>query len=587
VTVTVRPTAGMPAWRIAVIGIVGILAVGIGVAAGSFLLNARAAAVGSGAAYVPADAPFYVELRLEPSATQDSALRDLLGRFPPIEGVDLDQPLYGQMVAKIDETLAAEDAGISWADDVDPWFDGHVAVAVTDLPASAMEMPADPMAAPEVPPTVFLLGVSDAAAAEAGIGRLIAAAEAQDASLTFTDTEHDGVTIRSVEGSENGAYALTDDQLILGSDADVVATALDTHAAGTGTLAEVAEMTRLTDTLPSDWLFFMTYDMTDLIADAMAQGASASPEIAAAFESLMENQSLRGAMAVSASGDRVVLDAATDPPTGAFAVENADRGLAGEVPADTLYYSDAGNLGTALSAVIEPIKQALSTTPEGEEQIRMAEGAIGGDLEELVSWIDDGAIAIGYDGSQPFGGMLLVPNDVAAAERRLDQLATFAGLGALDPASGISVDEEDVDGVTVTTIRWEDPNADPAMMMPLPASAVVEYAVTDDRAIIGVGDFFVRSVLGLAEADSLASQPRYADAIDELGGAENAGVAWLDLAGTREAIESALGPLITEGDPDGVYESEIQPWLLPLDRFVSVSRLQGDVLVQRAALLVE
>jgi hypothetical protein len=412
-------------------------------------------------------------------------------------------------------------------------------------------------------------------------------AEAEDTSLTFTDTEHNGVTIRSVEGSESGAYALTDDQLILGSDADMVATALDTHAAGTGTLAEVAEMTRLTDTLPTDWLFFMTYDMTDLMAEAFAQGATESPEIAAAFESLLENQSLRGAMALTASGDRVVLDAATDPPTGPFAVENVDRGLAAEVPAETLYYSDAGNLGTALSAVIEPLKQALSTTPEGEEQIRTAEGAIGGDLEELVSWIDDGAIAIGYDGSQPFGGLLLVPNDVAAAERRLDQLATFAGLGALDPTSGISVKEEDVDGVTVTTIRWEDPSADPATMVPLPGSAVVEYAVTGDRAIIGVGDFFVRSVLALDEADSLASQPRYAEAIDEMGGADNAGVAWLDLAGTREAIESALGPMLAEGDPTGIYESEIRPWLLPLDRLVSVSRLEGDVLIQRAALLVQ
>ena len=580
-SVTVRPTAGMPAWRIAVIGIVGILAVGIGVAAGSFLLNARAAAVGFGAAYVPADAPFYVELRLEPSAAQDSAIRELLGRFPPIEGVDLDQPLYSQMVVKIDEMLAAEGAEVSWADDVAPWFDGHVAVAVTDLPVSAMEMPADPFAAPEVPPVIFLLGVTDAAAAEAGIGRLL---EAGNTGLIFTEAQHAGVTIHSSEGSEPGAYALTDDQLIIGSDADVVATALDTHAAGSGTLAEMAEITRLTDALPTDWLFFMTYDMTELMAEAVAQGASASPEIAAAFESLLESQPLRGALAMSAAGDRVLLDAATDPPTGPFAPENAERGLAGEVPADTLYYSEAGNLGAALAAVIEPIKQALSTTPDGEEQIRTAEGAIGANLEELVSWIDDGAIAIGYDGSQPYGGLVLVPNDVAAAERRLDQLATFAGLGALDPTSGITVDEEEVDGVAVTTISWVG-SAGP--LLPAETGIVIEYAVTDDRALIGVGDLFVRSVLSLDENDSLASQPRYADAIAEFGGTDNAGHAWLDLAGTREAIESALGPMLAEGDPDAIYETEILPWLLPLDRLVSVSRLEGDVLIQRAALLVQ
>lgn len=584
-SVTVPATAGTPAWRIAVMGIVGLLAVGIGVAAGSFLLTARATAVGTGAAYVPADAPFYIELRLEPSAGQDGALREVLARFPPIEGVDLEQPLYAQLVERLDELLAEESASVSWTEDVAPWFDGRVAVAVTDLPPSAMATPADPMAVPEVPPTVFLVGVTDAEAAEAGIGRLIAAAG--EGGLAFTETEHAGVTIRSVEGSENGAYALTDDQLVIGSDAGVVATALDTHAAGSGALAEMAEITRLTDALPADWLAFMTYDLTDLMAEALAQGATASPEVAAAFESLLENQSLRGAMAISASGDRILFDAATDPPTGPLAVENAERGLSAEVPGDALYYSEAGALGVALSAFVEVMKQAVGTTVEGEEQIATMEAALGADLEELVSWIEDGAIVIGYEGGEPYGGLVLVPNDVDAAERRLGQLASFAGLGAMDPSSGITVGEEEVDGVTVTTIRWDDPNAGGAAMMPAPTSVVVEYALTADRVIIGVGDRFVRRALVLDEADSLASQPRFADAIGELGGDDNAGVGWLDLAGAREAIESALGPMLAAGDPDGIYESEIRPWLLPLDRLVGVTRLEGDVLVQRAALLVE
>ena len=301
----------------------------------------------------------------------------------------------------------------------------------------------------------------------------------------------------------------------------------------------------------------------------------------------MEHQSLRGAMAISASGDRVLIDTASEPPTGPLAVENADRGLAAEVPADTLFYSEAGNLGASLAAAIEPMTQAIAAMPGGEEQIRTAEAALGADIEELVSWIGDGAFAIGFDGSQPYGGMVLVPTDVAAAERRLGQLASFAGLGAMDPSSGISVDEEEVDGVAVTSIRWDDPNADPAMMLPTPTGLVVEYAVTDDRALIGVGDAFVRRVLALDSADALASEPRYADAIAELGGAENAGVAWFDVAGTRAAIETAAGPMLDAFDPEGTYESEIRPWLEPLDRMVGVTRLEGDVLVQRAALIVE
>ena len=200
---TVRSTAGVSAWRVAVIGLVGVLAVGIGVAAGSFLLTPRAAAVGSGAAYVPADAPFYFEMRLEPSAAQDQALRDVLAHFPPIEGVDLDRPLYAQMTEKLDEMLVAEGAGVSWASDVAPWFDGHVAMALTDFPLDAMEVPADPMAMPEVPPFVVLLGVTDATAAAGAIDRILA--EAGSDAPTFTESQHLGFTIRSSDGPDGGA----------------------------------------------------------------------------------------------------------------------------------------------------------------------------------------------------------------------------------------------------------------------------------------------------------------------------------------------------------------------------------------------
>jgi hypothetical protein len=581
---SVSPPVRMPAWRIAVIGLVAALAVGIGVAAGATLLAQRTAGVGSGASYVPADAPFFVELRLDPSAAQDAALRELLGRFPPIEGVDLDLPLYAQVADHLDELLLEQGAEVSWADDVAPWFDGHVAMALTDIPAAMMEPPADPMAMPPVPEFVVLLGVTDAAAAAEGIDRILG--QAGEGAPSFTESQHLGFTIRSAEDDE-GAYALTDDQLVVASDADGVRAALDRHAAGTDTLADMAEITRLTDALPADWLAFVTYDMTELMAEAFGQSAELTPGLAGAFDSLMEHQSLRGAMAVSTSGDRLLLDAATDPATGPFAPVNADRGLADEVPGDALYYSEAGNLGIALAAMIESLTQAMAATPDGEEQLRTVEAALGANPTELVSWIDDGAIAIGHDGSQPYGGMILVPNDVEAAESRLGQLGSLAALGALDPESGISVDVAEVAGVSVTTIRWEAPEEATAFMLPIPAGLVVEYAVTDDRALIGFGDAFVRRVLELAEADSLAAVPRYADAVAGLGGAENAGVAWLDLAGTREALESSVGPLLDSVDPTGDYDAVVRPWLIPLDRIVSVSRLEGEVFVQRGALLVE
>ncbi len=577
-TASIQPASGLPAWRLAVIGVVGVLAVAIGVAAGSFLIATRTAGVGAGASYVPASAPLYFEMRLDPSVAQDGALRELLGHFPAIEGVDLGRPLYAQMTERVDEMLAAEGIAASWSADVAPWFDGHIGLAV-------LEIPLDELAASTgdslTPPIVVMLGVIDAAAADASIARFTSEA---DPAPTFTEQIHAGVTIRVA--AADGAYALTDDQLLLAPSADDIITALDAHDSGSTTMAEVGEITRLTDALPADWLAFGIYDFSGLLSAAISQGASESPAMAEAFGALLESQPLRGALAVSAGGDRLAVDLVTDPPTGPFAVENAERGLAAEVPADTLYYTEAGNLGMTLAAVIRPMKDAVATVPDGAEQLAMVEAALGADLEDLVTWIDDGAMAFGFDGSEPFGGMLLVPNDMAAAERRLGQLGTFASLAALDPSSGISVEKAEVGATSVTTIHWEVPNATPDPMLPIPTALVVQYAVTNDRAIIGLGDSFVGRVLDLDAADALASVARFRESVDALGGASNAGVTWLDLTGVREAIETFLQPRLEAMDPGGLYQTEIRPWLLPLDRIMSVTRLEGDVHVQRGALLV-
>jgi hypothetical protein len=121
----------------------------------------------------------------------------------------------------------------------------------------------------------------------------------------------------------------------------------------------------------------------------------------------------------------------------------------------------------------------------------------------------------------------------------------------------------------------------------IPTGLAIQFTVTEDRAVIGIGERFVGRVLELDPSASLGAQARFADAVAELAGAENAGVTWMDVRATREAIEAAVGPMIGMFDPEGVYERDIVPWLEPFDRAVSVTVLDGDLLVQRAALLVE
>ncbi|MGI8929916.1 MAG: DUF3352 domain-containing protein, partial [Candidatus Limnocylindria bacterium] len=510
----------------------------------------------------------------------DAALRELLGRFPDIEGIDLARPLADQLTERLDEAVAESGADITWNDDVAPWFDGTIALAVTDVqPASAAPDPSQPFGSQGI---LLLIGVTDPAAATAAAERILAMSPAAS---EVTESQPGGVTIREVAGS--GAYAVTDDQLVFAMTADDVGKALDARSSGSN-LADSAEFAELTASLPADWLVWGVYDMSRMLATALTGSGAASPEMTAAFEQLLAYQPMRGAFAVSASGDSIVMDGASDLPTGPFAVTNADRGLADEIPGDALFYSEGGNIGPALAAVIEPLKAAFAADPMMGQQLETMEAALGAELEDLFSWIGDGAMALGWDGTQPYAGMVIIPNDMAAAQRRLGQLATFARLAASDTASGIAVEESIVGTVKITTIRWEGPApAAPDPMMPTPTGVAVEFVITDERVLIGIGDGFVTRALELDSADSLAETPRYTDSVAELGGANNAGVMWLDLAGTREAVETAMAPMLEMMDTSGMYESDIRPWLMPLDRVVAVSRVDGDRLVQKGVLLFE
>lgn len=587
-TATTQPAAAaVGGWHALVIGLVAVLAVGGGIAAGSFLLNGRDAGTGEAAGYIPADAPFYLEWRLDPSAEQDAALRDLLGAFPPIEGLDLARPLYEQLGEVIDEQLATQDEiDLTWSADVEPWFDGSLAMAVTEIDVEALAVPTDPMAEPPMPGMLVVAGVTDADAARAFVDKLVA--EAEGTGQTFTATEHAGVTIRAA--GEEGAFAVTDSAILAAPDAAAIQAAIDLAGNGEGNLAGTPDMQAMVDALPSDWIGFATYDFTEIMAASLTEASSADPTMGAAMRELLDHQPMRGAAAFTAGGDRFAMDAVTPQPTGPFTMENADRSLASEVPGDVLFYSESGNIGAALSAILATVKDAAASEPEAAEQIGMAEAALGADLEELVAWIDDGAIVAGWDGTAAYGGLLLVPNDVEAAERRLSQLATFAGLAGFDPSSGISVTERDVSGTTVTSIEWADPNAGDVeeFGMPLGVTAgfTVELAVTEDRAIIGLGDAFVEKILAGAADGSLADEARYADAIADLGGTPNAGVSWMDLRSLRETLESTLGSMLGSVDADGAYGADIQPWLLPLDRAVSVTVVADDLVVQRSALLI-
>jgi hypothetical protein len=572
---TTSTARGFSAWRAAVIGLVAVLAVAIGAVAANFLVSARSIGAGPAAAYVPADAPVYFEWRVIPSAEQDAALRALLARFP-IPDFDPDQPLTDQWASLLDEALAGSNAEFSWSEDIATWFDGRVAVALTD----ASLVTATSMQTATPPGMLVLVGVTDVPAAETFVERMRGKSGQE-----FSSIEHEGTTIWSANDGFGGtwSYAIASDQLLFAPTADDIADALD-RAGGGDSFAASQELGRLSAGLPADWLMFGLVNNEALIAGMRDDAMLTTPEMAPLFDAI-QGQSAQALVTVVVTAEGVVMDGAASPPTGVYAAANAERELAAQVPNDVLYFADGGNLGPILAEYAAALKTAAAEDPSVADGLDQAEAVLGAELEELVSWIGAGAIAIGYDGEEPYGGLVLDASDPDAAATRVEGLLSLARLSVMDPSIGITVTESTVGEVEVTTIHWEDPAAAGGFSMLPVTGASLQVAVDGDRVLIGVGERFVTRVLELDAADSLAQSERFATAIGDLGGTNNAGSVWLDLRGAREAVEAAVPAEMLSGFVD--YEAEIKPWLVPFDYVASVSRLDDERVLTRMLVAID
>lgn len=557
-------SAGMPRWRVAAIALVVLLATGIGAVLGMTLTGNRGAGLGASAQYVPASAPIYLEARLDLPGPQRANLRSLIARFPE---ADADALLTDALATTLDDAL--DGSGFSYSADLAPWFDGRAAVAVLGLPSMTSTANA-------VPSAVVLLGVRDPALASGAADRVRAAAEAQGA--TFTSSEAHGTTIWSaapgsvsepMAGDAGFAYALTDDQLILGSTADAVTAALDVHAGDGAALGDRAEVRDLGGHLPAEVAGVMTMDLESMLADLRTSLSDQMPALGSAYEDLLGSAPPFMMASVSFEADAVRFDSVSAVASGDAAPANSTRDLADQVPADAILFADAGAVGDRLAAVVGTLQTVLGTagSPMSADQLR---AALGGDLTGMVSWIGDAAVAAGVDGSDPYAGLILEALDADAAAQRMGQLRALAGLAALDESSGISVSTDTVAGVDVTSVGVSESGA---------PGVVVQWAVDGDRVVIGLGDQFVGRVLELDPADSLGATTRFAAAADRFG-ADNAGLVFVDLAALRDALAAQLPPSM------GMQYDQVAPMLAGLDYLVATTSAGGGAVVQRMALVL-
>jgi hypothetical protein len=567
----------MSRWQLAVIGAVVALAAGIGVVLGFTVLSGRSTALGTSASYLPADSVMYGELRLDLSPGQAGSLRAILERFP---AADAELVPLDAIADAVDQGLSASGSSLTYAHDIGSWFDGRVALSLLDYPVGTMD-PANM----QPPNGAVLLGVKDVAAAQTFADKLRDLASQSGTNLT--SEQHAGVTIWSAEGdiqfaAQTGfAFAVTADELLLANGRSTIESMLDAHG-GSQNLESRQELQQLVSHLPSDWVGFFAVDTRQMVEELRSQVAQQDPSVAALLDQYIANIPPFAVSALSLQADELAFNAASALPGGDLAPANSRRDLATRVPSDTLFFADGARVGASLTQFVTGIKAGLAAQPDGSQataQLKQVEAAMGADLEDFVSWIGDGALAVGATDGTPFGGLVLEAADVDAATQRLAQLRGLIELGAQQSGTQVRVTTDTVEGVEVTTIRAATGMSGDAG--PSVPEVVAQYAIKDGTVLIGFGDQFVARSLGLAGGDSLAESQRFTTAVARFGGDDNAGVVFLDLAGVRQAVEQAAGAMLP-----AEYGQQIKPNVEPLDYLVNVTRVEGNVVVSRGGLVL-
>jgi hypothetical protein len=550
-----RPGGSRIKWLVALVVTVLVA----GTAAGATLLLTGSESASAVSSWAPADTVSYAELRLDLSGSQQTELPRFMSAFPGFA----DQAAFGTKLGELADELVkkATDGKHDYLTEIQPWFDGQLAVA--QGPMGSM---ADLQSGSFSPRALLLMRVKDTAAAKAWVESMLT----ETGTTAATDDTYAGTPIRviSLTGGDAStsaklAYGIVDDVLIAG-DLASVKSSIDTG--GTSGLATDKQFQTATSALPADRLAMVYADMgASLAAMSGSLGQlDSSGALAAVWDAYRTLVPSWTAMSVRAVNGSLVADAVS-PHVAAFGdPANATSDLAAVAPADTLWLLTGRDLGGRLAA----IRDAFAAQPELKDQLAQLDQALGvlGGFDAVTGWMGESGFAVTRHGDSVDGGLLIAPTDRAAADRLLTTIRSLATLGAGDQ---LTFHEEPYGDTTIVSLDLGSlaglAGGGLGMVPGLPSDLSLAWASTDQVVVFGIGTDFVKDVLDARSGESLADQARFKSGLD-VAGSSNSGVLWVDLAGLRSVAESML-----PSDQQSGYDSDLKPYLEPLDAIIGAS----------------
>ena len=487
----VSPVAVSPGSRRLRWGVAGavVLCVTLVTAGGVFVLSGAAGAKSLTASVVPKNAVAFLEIRTDLPGDQHAQLADFLSHFPGFKD-------RAQFDTAMDNLLNKLTGGISpdlqYTSAFKPWMEGEVSMA-------AMVVGGQP--ASTAPAAVAIFALKDRAAAQTWISGELTRIGALTSPQAYA-----GTTLYTTgAGIGEGAYAFTDQDLLLGTVAGVKA-ALDTRT--NGSLADSSNYQAAMKSLSGDSLARFYLDPKTLMTNALAAGGTSMGSMMGigGMSGSLLGASTTGMPAwiggsVRAEQSQMVVTVVMPRPAGSGQDNHVSR-LALDLPGSTVGAFELHSLGKAITDGLAALPSQLPASAGGSlKSINDALAQIGG-----IGWLGDGVAAVTRNGATYGGGVVVEAPDATTASAKVALIDNYATLASA--ALHITNRDETYKGTDIRVISVPDGAGKPFD---------IAVAAKGNLIVAGYTDAFVKEVIDTTPSTALAAQPDYSAVIAAAG----------------------------------------------------------------------
>jgi hypothetical protein len=379
-----------------------LLALAVAPLAAAAALAGCGASTGAGATdpagLVPASAPVYLEAVLRPDDQEAGDARTALGKILRTSDPG----------AKLTELIdrGGQQAGIRFAEDIEPWLGDRVGVAVLSF-------------ARERADTVAIAASTDNAKAQAAIDKLQAGGDKR----TYRDVEY------TFDADDDTAAAVVGDAVVIGTEPGLKG-AID--ASKGSSLAEADALKKARATVSQERSGFAYLDVAGVLRQAVSAAGDTAAQAAPLLDPVAKALPKTVAAALDAEPDLLRVDSASfGQPASARPAKSGADALAA-LPAGAWLGVGAGELGQTLTNFLDTVSSGGGLAGVGiEALLGQLQQSTGLDLrKDVLAWMGDaGFFVAGTNPDDARGALVIASKDPAATRRTVQTLRRLLGSG--------------------------------------------------------------------------------------------------------------------------------------------------------------